>query len=219
MFYIDGYYLTEVPVTNGVATWNEMIGSQTSNFQVVYVPSQGSSPRWVSDAVSYTTGQEAATTSSAGTFPTKASQDPTPASATAEIRDGSADVTVKAVHHEAVGDSKLATFSVLPEDDRMTMRVKGGIYAKPDDEYPACGIDFVSAPGTVNFAERGLLRGREVDLEAQRHSAPGGLSFGTHGHDSEHGEHRRICAIWRDKALGRFETAGTAAAAGRADGS
>lgn len=151
VFYIDGYYLTEVPVTNGVATWNEMIGSQTSNFQVVYVPSQGSSPRWVSDAVSYTTGQEAATTSSVGSFPTKASQDPTPASATAEILDGSTDVTVKAVHHEAVGDSKLATFSVLPEDDRMTMRVKGGIYAKPDDEYPACGIDFVSAPGNREF--------------------------------------------------------------------
>jgi len=143
IFYIDGYHLAEVPVSNGHATWTEMVGSQSSNFQVVYVPRSGHSPRWVSAPIAYTTGQQRAQTSQPGQFPTKASQDPAPAFDTNELTDGSDEATVTS----SVKDGS-ATVTVTPADPRMIAHVKGGFITNPKDDIPDCDVDFVSGPNT-----------------------------------------------------------------------
>lgn len=143
IFYIDGYHLAEVPVSNGHATWTEMVGSQSSNFQVVYVPRSGHSPRWVSAPIAYTTGQQRAQTSQPGQFPTKASQDPAPAFDTNELTGGSDEATVTS----SVKDGS-ATVTVTPADPRMIAHVKGGFITNPKDDIPDCDVDFVSGPNT-----------------------------------------------------------------------
>lgn len=143
IFYIDGYHLAEVPVSSGHATWTEMVGSQSSNFQVVYVPRSGHSPRWVSAPIAYTTGQQRAQTSQPGQFPTKASQDPAPAFDTNEFTDGSDEATVTS----SVKDGS-ATVTVTPADPRMIAHVKGGFITNPKDDIPDCDVDFVSGPNT-----------------------------------------------------------------------
>ena len=143
IFYIDGYHLAEVPVSSGHATWTEMVGSQSSNFQVVYVPRSGHSPRWVSAPIAYTTGQQRAQTSQPGQLPTKASQDPAPAFDTNEFTDGSDEATVTS----SVKDGS-ATVTVTPADPRMIAHVKGGFITNPKDDIPDCDVDFVSGPNT-----------------------------------------------------------------------
>lgn len=143
IFYIDGYHLAEVPVSSGHATWTEMVGSQSSNFQVVYVPRSGHSPRWVSAPIAYTTGQQRAQTSQPGQFPTKASQDPAPAFDTNELTGGSDEATVTS----SVKDGS-ATVTVTPADPRMIAHVKGGFSTNPKDDIPDCDVDFVSGPNT-----------------------------------------------------------------------
>ena len=143
IFYIDGYHLAEVPVSNGHATWTEMVGSQSSNFQVVYVPRSGHSPRWVSAPIAYTTGQQRAQTSQPGQFPTKASQDPAPIFDTNELTGGSDEATVTS----SVKDGS-ATVTVTPADPRMIAHVKGGFSTNPKDDIPDCDVDFVSGPNT-----------------------------------------------------------------------
>lgn len=143
IFYIDGYHLAEVPVSSGHATWTEMVGSQSSNFQVVYVPRSGHSPRWVSAPIAYTTGQQRAQTSQPGQFPTKASQDPAPAFDTNELTGGSDEATVTS----SVKDGS-ATVTVTPADPRMIAHVKGGFITNPKDDIPDCDVDFVSGPNT-----------------------------------------------------------------------
>lgn len=143
IFYIDGYHLAEVPVSNGHATWTEMVGSQSSNFQVVYVPRSGHSPRWVSAPIAYTTGQQRTQTSQPGQFPTKASQDPAPAFDTNELTDGSDEATVTS----SVKDGSAAV-TVTPADPRMIAHVKGGFITNPKDDIPDCDVDFVSGPNT-----------------------------------------------------------------------
>ena len=143
IFYIDGYHLAEVPVSSGHAIWTEMVGSQSSNFQVVYVPRSGHSPRWVSAPIAYTTGQQRAQTSQPGQFPTKASQDPAPAFDTNELTGGSDEATVTS----SVKDGS-ATVTVTPADPRMIAHVKGGFSTNPKDDIPDCDVDFVSGPNT-----------------------------------------------------------------------
>lgn len=42
---IDGFYMTEVPVTNGQASFDEMIGDDESSFQAIFIPSDPVSAR------------------------------------------------------------------------------------------------------------------------------------------------------------------------------
>lgn len=50
---IDGFYLTEVPVVNGRASFDEMIGDEQSSFQAIYIPSDDVSARYATTPVSF----------------------------------------------------------------------------------------------------------------------------------------------------------------------
>lgn len=142
VFYIDGYHLAEVPVKNGTATWSEMIGSQTSNFQAVFVPSKGAA-RWISAPLSATTGQKAVSTQDAGQFPEEIPDAPAGEFSKGEVTVGSRDVSVTARPQDK-GD--LININTKPADDSLIYNVTGGFYEEGYDE-PTCPVEGVSGPG------------------------------------------------------------------------
>ena len=142
VFYIDGYHLAEVPVKNGTATWSEMIGSQTSNFQAVFVPTKGAA-RWISAPLTSTTGQKAVSTQDAGEFPEETPDAPAGEFSKGEITVGSRDVSVTARSQDK-GD--LINIDTKPADDSLIYNVTGGFYEEGYDE-PTCPVEGVSGPG------------------------------------------------------------------------
>ena len=142
VFYIDGYHLAEVPVKNGTATWSEMIGSQTSNFQAVFVPTKGAA-RWISAPLSATTGQKAVSTQEVGQFPEETPDAPAGEFSKGEVTVGARDVSVTA---RPQNNSDLITIDTKPADDSLIYNVTGGFYEEGYDE-PTCPVEGVSGPG------------------------------------------------------------------------
>ena len=119
VFYIDGYFLAEVPVENGTAIWPEMIGQGTSSFQVVYVPAT-SGARWISAPLSYRFGQAETSVTELGEFPQENPTDPAPAFDNGDINVTDARVTLSATPAE---DGRLRV-TVQPADDRISVAVE-----------------------------------------------------------------------------------------------
>lgn len=142
VFYIDGYHLAEVPVKNGTATWSEMIGSQTSSFQAVFVPTKGAA-RWISAPLTSATGQKAVSTQDTGEFPEETPDAPAGEFSKGEVTVGSHDVSVTARLQDK-GD--LINIDTKPADDSLIYNVTGGFYEEGYDE-PTCPVEGVSGPG------------------------------------------------------------------------
>lgn len=142
VFYIDGYHLAEVPVKNGTATWSEMIGSQTSNFQAVFVPTKGAA-RWISAPLSAATGQKAVSTQDEGEFPEETPDAPAGEFSKGEVTVGSRDVSVTVQPQDK---SDLINIDTKPADDSLIYNVAGGFYEEGYDE-PTCPVEGVSGPG------------------------------------------------------------------------
>ena len=135
VFYIDGYFLAEVPVENGTAIWPEMIGQGTSSFQVVYVPAT-SGARWISAPLSYRFGQAETSVTELGEFPQENPTDPAPAFDNGDINVTDARVTLSATPAE----DGLLRVTVQPADDRISVAVE------PADISSECELYFTSAP-------------------------------------------------------------------------
>lgn len=173
VFYIDGYHLAEVPVKNGTATWSEMIGSQTSNFQAVFVPTKGAA-RWISAPLSATTGQNAVSTQDAGQFPEETPDAPAGEFSKGEVTVGSRDVSVTA---RPQSKSDLINIDTKPADDSLIYNVTGGFYEEGYDE-PTCPVEGVSGPGRRTFvADSEYCKGEgyslRLTLEPQPRAAIG----------------------------------------------
>lgn len=160
VFYIDGYHLAEIPVKGGKATWSEMIGSNTSAFQAVFVPTKGAA-RWVSAPLTSSTGQKAVTTQNAGQFPKETPDAPAGDFSTGEVQVSSRDVSVNA---HTQGDGNLVTIDTKPADDSLIYNVTGGFYEKGFDE-PTCSVDVVSGPGRRSLqVDREYCKGDQYTL-------------------------------------------------------
>lgn len=59
---IDGYFLTDLPVTDGQAKWDEFLGPQASKIQAVFTP-EGDAPRWISEPLAYAPQSQVSTDS------------------------------------------------------------------------------------------------------------------------------------------------------------
>ncbi|MCT2025725.1 choice-of-anchor M domain-containing protein [Dermabacter hominis] len=160
VFYIDGYHLAEVPVKGGKATWSEMIGSQKSTFQAVFVPTKGAA-RWISAPLTSSTGQAATSTKDAGDFPTETPDSAATGFPKGEVKVSSRDVSVSA---KAGDKDTLMKLSTKPADDSLTYHVSGGFYEK-GSQYATCDVDAVSGPGRRSFdIDREACMGDKYDL-------------------------------------------------------
>lgn len=144
VFFIDGHYLAEVPVSGGVGQWNEMLGSQQSNLQAIYISDDNKA--WASEPIEFTPGMEQTSTTASGSFPEPTTQDPAPAFTTDEITVTEPGISVSSQEHPVGMD--MVAITTNPQDDRLSYRVIGGYYSGPDEEFPVCPIDFISAPGS-----------------------------------------------------------------------
>lgn len=80
--FVDGYFLTDLAVENGKATWDELLSPKQSNIQAVFTPdtvaagestvqgagegaaaAAGAAPRWISAPLPYSAGESKETTS------------------------------------------------------------------------------------------------------------------------------------------------------------
>ncbi|WP_288832552.1 choice-of-anchor M domain-containing protein [uncultured Corynebacterium sp.] len=75
----NGYLLTDLPVSGGTATWNELRGAQDSALQAVFTPDGATGARWISPELAYTPGAEARgpRQRAAATTPSRATTPPT----------------------------------------------------------------------------------------------------------------------------------------------
>lgn len=64
--FINGYFLTDLDVTDGTATWNELLGAESSDIQAVFTPEGETGARWISPALSYAKGKPNTVTSEQG---------------------------------------------------------------------------------------------------------------------------------------------------------
>lgn len=166
VFYIDGHFLAEVPVNKGTAQWSDMLGNGSSEYQVVFIPAKGSpSPRWVSEPLRYDRTQQAISTAKAGQFPQAHQQQPVQRLPEESFTPTSKGVSISTSSEETVDG--FSTITVTPEDPSLTMKVIGGLYDSADAEYPACMVDFISAPGHRSGAIDSECGDDEYELRLQ----------------------------------------------------
>ncbi len=161
---IDGHFLTDLPVDNGEATWDEMLVPETSQLQAVFTPA-GEGARWSSPALTVETGRESSVSSSAGEA---AIMEPTQP----EIN---TDLALEP--HELVDTSFTAEITPAEEDgytrvtldfDDSTFRgfLRGGIYTDADSTYSDEAFEATIENGHAEFLfeDDGDLDTRQVRL-------------------------------------------------------
>ncbi|WP_341828045.1 choice-of-anchor M domain-containing protein [Trueperella pyogenes] len=138
-FYIDGYYMAEAPLTNGKASWTEMIGSQESKFQAVYVPNDDSTaPRWITAPLSYKLSSEKTSTTQSGEFLAPTNEN-VPAKNLEPMK-----VTSKKFTMSSKLDGENYVITATPEDKNLEFGVTGGFGSSHGDALQNCPINFTS---------------------------------------------------------------------------
>ena len=150
---IDGFHLTEIPVKGGKAVWPEYLGSGTSQYQAVFIPSDGESPRWASELVSYRFGGNAVQTTSerfASELAKPVTQDPASAFSKAEYTPKDYGFTVTS---KPVSDEYFET-TVQLNDAAAHVQVTGGYYENDEAKKPECLVSGVTdATGKLTVKE------------------------------------------------------------------
>ncbi|WP_406716916.1 choice-of-anchor M domain-containing protein [Trueperella pyogenes] len=138
-FYIDGYYMAEAPLTNGKASWTEMIGSQESKFQAVYVPNNDSTaPRWITAPLSYKLGAAKVSTTDSGEFLAPTNEN-VPAKNLEPMK-----VTSKKFTMSSKLDGENYVITATPEDENLEFGVQGGFGSSYSDALGNCPVNFTS---------------------------------------------------------------------------
>lgn len=145
VFYLDGYFLAEVPVKAGTGQFSEVLGSTESDLQAVYIPnsSGNNGDRFVTAPVKYAGKPGTGETTDAGTFPKPKRGAQT--YDTADIAATSGRMTIE-LKPSGAGDGSGVIHTNLA-DPRVSARVVGGLYESADEKYESCPIDFMSTPG------------------------------------------------------------------------
>lgn len=164
--FVDGYFLTDLEVENGKASWDELLSAQESNIQAVFTPDDETSAHWISAPLAYSAGQAGVETTSDN----HAEQLPAgknlrtfnfPAPNTAVTND---EVTVKYVP----GANGVGEIVVEAKDPKLQGLITGGIYEneawleKGTADRELAGT-FQDGKGTLRFEEgylpdNGLLK-------------------------------------------------------------
>lgn len=148
--FVNGYFLTDLEVKNGRASWDEMFGSAASQIQAVFTPVKGQdAPRWVSPPLNYREGAKAATTSAKGEGQWPA-QIPDPANTTqpTDLYTPSSNAYTITVEPDKQ-HKNFARITLEFADKKMRGEISGGMFTKPTDSGPAEGFDAGLAGGSA----------------------------------------------------------------------
>lgn len=168
--FVDGYFLTDLPVKDGKATWDEQLSPKQSDIQAVFTPDAGTAhsenadaeapeesvattaPRWISAPLTYSAGEAKETTSTekSDSLPQGNNKRdlnvPQPGSTLA-----SKDIDVRYVP----SDGETVTFHVEAKDPNFQGTFTGGVYSKLEDVekkgYPELGMEGAIVNGKGYF--------------------------------------------------------------------
>ncbi|WP_257202689.1 choice-of-anchor M domain-containing protein [Corynebacterium cystitidis] len=155
-----GYFLTDIEVENGTASYDELLAAGEASIQAVFTP-EGDNPRWISQPVAVARGGTASTTSQndASTIQDKR-QIPGHTPLSQEVHtpsDTSVEVTMVADPHDS--DYTLATLSFA--DPKIRGFIEGGVYASAHAsvaEYPL-QMTVNNGKATIRFQDGGDYEG------------------------------------------------------------
>lgn len=174
--FVDGYFLTDLEVENGKASWDELLSAQESNIQAVFTPDDETSAHWISAPLAYSAGQAGVETTSEN----HAEQLPKgnnlrtfnfPAPNTAVTND---EVTVKYVP----GANGVGEIVVEAKDPKLQGLITGGIYEnegwleKGTADRELAGT-FQDGKGTLRFGEEYLPDNALLKIDVIPHAGFG----------------------------------------------
>ncbi|MDK4319963.1 choice-of-anchor M domain-containing protein [Corynebacterium propinquum] len=174
--FVDGYFLTDLEVENGKASWDELLSAQESNIQAVFTPDDETSAHWISAPLAYSAGQAGVETTSEN----HAEQLPKgnnlrtfnfPAPNTAITND---EVTVKYVP----GANGVGEIVVEAKDPQLQGLITGGIYE--NEEWLEKGASdrdlagtFKDGKGTLRFEDGHLPENAILKVDVIPHAGFG----------------------------------------------
>lgn len=155
--YNNGYFLTDLPVVNGTATWSEMLGSEGSQLQAVFTPDtsdadSAEASRWISHKLAYEPGKAESVYSDDGngSWPEEIPDEANTVLSTEQYTPTSMDYDVTVTPN----GNGFSTVEVRFKDPKVRGFLRGGFYAQDDPVYPYLDLEGSVEDGVVRFTFR-----------------------------------------------------------------
>lgn len=155
--YNNGYFLTDLPVVNGTATWSEMLGSEGSQLQAVFTPdtsdaNSAEASRWISHKLAYEPGKAESVYSDDGngSWPEEIPDQANTVLSTQQYTPTSMDYDVTVTPN----GNGFSTVEVRFKDPKVRGFLRGGFYAQDDPVYPYLDLEGSVEDGVVRFTFR-----------------------------------------------------------------
>lgn len=155
--YNNGYFLTDLPVVNGTATWSEMLGSEGSQLQAVFTPdtsdaNSAEASRWISHKLTYEPGKAESVYSDDGngSWPEEIQDPANTVLSTEQYTPTSMDYDVTVTPN----GNGFSTVEVRFKDPKVRGFMRGGFYAQDDPVYPYLDLEGSVEDGVARFTFR-----------------------------------------------------------------
>ena len=155
--YNNGYFLTDLPVVNGTATWSEMLGSEGSQLQAVFTPdtsdaNSAEASRWISHKLTYEPGKAESVYSDDGngSWPEEIPDQANTVLSTEQYTPTSMDYDVTVTPN----GNGFSTVEVRFKDPKVRGFMRGGFYAQDDPVYPYLDLEGSVEDGVARFTFR-----------------------------------------------------------------
>ena len=155
--YNNGYFLTDLPVVNGTATWSEMLGSEGSQLQAVFTPdtsdaNSAEASRWISHKLTYEPGKAESVYSDDGngSWPEEIPDEANTVLSTEQYTPTSMDYDVTVTPN----GNGFSTVEVRFKDPKVRGFLRGGFYAQDDPVYPYLDLEGSIEDGVARFTFR-----------------------------------------------------------------
>lgn len=155
--YNNGYFLTDLPVVNGTATWSEMLGSEGSQLQAVFTPdtsdaNSAEASRWISHKLTYEPGKAESVYSDDGngSWPEEIPDQANTVLSTQQYTPTSMDYDVTVTPN----GNGFSTVEVRFKDPKVRGFLRGGFYAQDDPVYPYLDLEGSIEDGVARFTFR-----------------------------------------------------------------
>ena len=155
--YNNGYFLTDLPVVNGTATWSEMLGSEGSQLQAVFTPdtsdaNSAEASRWISHKLAYEPGRTESVYSDDGngSWPEEIPDEANTVLSTEQYTPTSMDYDVTVTPN----GNGFSTVEVRFKDPKVRGFLRGGFYAQDDPVYPYLDLEGSIEDGVARFTFR-----------------------------------------------------------------
>ena len=164
---IDGYFLTDLPVKNGRAQWDEYMGPEPSQVQAVFTP-EGDAPRWISNPLDVQPGASVQTDSSSAAETWQEASHPRQLAPTQETELQELGYTIR-MRKQGKGGTKIV---VDTEDKNFNGLLTGGLYDAKDSKFPTVDLEtpITNGHGEVAFDEGEYFSGSYAKVNLFPHS-------------------------------------------------